>query len=124
MAKIWLVEDDLNLADLTKTVLVKKGFEVEVFHEAIKAIEKAKQIRPDLILMDVSLPGIDGADAVRELKKLPAMKNVPVIFLTGLVSNNEKGHEEMGIFVDGVEYETLGKPYEIEQLLRMVKKAI
>ena len=124
MAKIWIVEDDLNLANLTKTVLVDKGFEVEIFYEAPKAIEEAKKTRPDLILMDVSLPGIDGADAIRQLKKLPALRDVPVIFLTGLISNKEGGQEGMGIFIDGVKYKTLGKPYEIEQLLEMIEKII
>ena len=49
MAIIWIVEDDVNLANLAKTVLVKEGYEVEVFYEARKVIKKAKKIRPDLM---------------------------------------------------------------------------
>ncbi len=123
MAKIWLVDDDKNLANLTRIALVKKGYEVVIFHEALKAIEEAKKQKPDLILMDIMLPGISGGDAVQELRKNPALKNIPVIFLTGLVSS-EEDIEKTGINIDGVIYKTLGKPYEIEQLLQMVGSVV
>ena len=120
MARIFLVDDDRNLANLTKIALSKKGYEVIVFHEAIKAIEETKKIRPDLILMDIMLPGVGGGEAVKELKKDPNLKNIPVIFLTGLISCGEDDVEKTGITIDGINYKVLGKPYEIEQLLKMV----
>lgn len=120
MAKIWLVDDDRNLANLTKLALVKKGYEVVIFHEARKAIEEAKKVRPDLILMDIMLPEVSGGEAVKELRKDPVLRNIPVIFLTGLISSEEGDLEEIGITIEGVNYKTLGKPYELEQLLKMV----
>ena len=85
MARIWLVEDDRNLANLTKLALAQKGYEVVIFHEALKAIEEAKKRGPDLILMDIMLPGVSGAEAVKELKKDLNLTKTPVIFLTGLI---------------------------------------
>lgn len=124
MAKIWIVEDDRNLANLTKIALVKNGYDVAVFHEAIKSIEEAKKQKPDLILMDIMLPELSGAEAVKALRKDPNSKDIQVIFLTGLISSGEDALEETGITVDGINYKTLGKPYEIEQLLKLVESAL
>jgi len=124
MAKIFLVEDDLNLAELTKIALVKNGYEVEVFHEAPEAIEEAKKSKVDLILMDIMLPELGGEEAVRELRDDPRSRYIPVIFLTGLISSVEGNIERTGIMVDGVNYKTLGKPYEIDQLLEAVKSVV
>ena len=121
MAKIWLVEDDQNLANLTKIALVKKGYEVIVFHEAMKAVEEAKKQKPNLILMDVMLPDLSGPEAVRALKEDVNLKNTPVIFLTALLSKEESA---LGMTVDKVNYRTLGKPYEIKQLLELIETSL
>jgi CheY-like chemotaxis protein len=120
MSKICLVEDDQDLANLTKTALVKNGHEVMLFHEARKAFEGIRLHKPDLILMDIMMPRMSGTEAVRILSKDPDLKNIPVIFLTALISEKDKDVEESGITIDGVNYKTLGKPYEIEQLLKMI----
>ena len=124
MAKILLVDDDQSLAQLTKTALVKKGYEVTVARDAIKAIEEAKRQKPDLILMDIMLPQVSGGEAVKELRKDPSLINIPVVFLTALVSSGEEDIEKTGIFVDGIKYKTLGKPYEIDQLLKLIASII
>ena len=123
MAKIFLIDDDQDLANLTKMTLVKSGYEVSIFHEAKKAIEEARKQKPNLILMDIMLPGVDGGEAVKELKKDTSLKNIPVIFLTALVSP-EENLEKAGIAIDGVNYKTFGKPYEIEQLLKVIKSSL
>lgn len=120
MAMIFLVEDDLHLAKLTSVALVAKGYEVLIFHEALKAIEEAKQRKPDLILMDVMLPEVSGPEAVMELRKHVDLAQIPVIFLTGLIGSEEEDVEHEGINIDGIKYTTLGKPYEIQQLLALV----
>jgi CheY-like chemotaxis protein len=121
MARIYLIDDDQNLANLTKTALVKRGHEVTLFYEALKAIEVIKKRKPDLILMDIMMPKMSGSQAVRELKKYPDLKDIPVIFLTALISEKDKDVEESGITIDGMNYRTLGKPYEIEQLLKIIE---
>ena len=120
MARILLVDDDQSLAQLTRTSLVKSGYEVTVARDAIKAIQEAKRQKPDLILMDIMLPQVSGGEAVKELRKDPSLTNIPVVFLTALVSSKEEDIEKTGISVDGIKYKTLGKPYEIDQLLKLV----
>ena len=124
MAKILLIDDDRDLANLTKITLTKKGYQVSVLHVATNIIEEIKAQRPDLILMDIMMPGISGAEAVRNLKQDPVLKNVPVIFLTGLILNGEEDVEKSGINIEGKTYKTLGKPYEIDELLKLVKDAL
>ena len=123
MAKILLVDDDQSLAQLTKIALVKKGYEVMIARDALKAIEVATGQKPDLILMDIMLPQVGGEEAVKKLKKNPNLKNIPVVFLTALVSP-EEDVEKAGITIDGLNYKTLGKPYEIDQLLKLVASIV
>lgn len=120
--RILLIDDDKDLCHLTKTALSKHGYEVAAFHEAEAGIKYAKSSKPNLILMDVMLPGTNGAETVKALKTDALLKNVPVVFLTALVAGEEKNLEDMGLNVDGLHYRTLGKPYEIEKLLGVVKK--
>jgi len=124
MASIMLVDDDRDLTHLTKIALAQKGYEVLVFNDAGKAIEEARQRKPDMIFMDIMLPGISGGEAVRKLQKDPALKAIPVVFLTGLISHGEKDLEKEGISIDGHNYPTLGKPYEIDDLLKVVAAAL
>ncbi len=121
MAKIFLVDDDRNLANLTKVALAKAGHEVVIFHEAANVMEEAKKALPDLILMDIMLPGVNGGEAVRGFMKDQTLKHIPVVFLTALISGTESDVERAGIIIDGNNYLSLGKPYEIEQLLDLVK---
>lgn len=123
MKRILLIDDDKDMASLTKTTLLKQGYDVEVFHEPIGGIERAKEYKPDLILMDVMLPGMNGAEAVSRLKADNHLKDIPVIFLTALVSHGEK-FEDTGLNVDGRHYRTLGKPYEIEELLKEIQSTL
>ena len=121
MAKIMLVDDDVNLANLTKIALVKKGYTVTVFHEAIKATEGARKQNPDLILMDIMLPDQSGAETVKIFRKDPHLKDIPVIFLTALLSSAES---ELGLTIEGVNYKSLGKPYAIKRLLELVETTL
>ena len=108
--RILLIDDDKDLCHLTRTALTKHGYEVSAFHDAAAGIKYAQTNKPNLIFMDVMLPGVNGAEAVKALKTDVQLKNVPVVFLTALVDREEKNLEDMGINVDGLNYRTLGKP--------------
>ena len=123
MKKILIIDDDKDLNRLTKIVLTHAGYEVEVLHDAESGINYARVYKPDLILMDVMLPGMQGTDAVKKIKMENLSKAPQIIFLTATVSPRTKPGEE-GLKVDGFSYPTLGKPYEIEKLLHMVNKAL
>ena len=120
--RILLVDDDVDICQLTRKVLEKNGFEVDAFQDADLALRHARGQKPNLILMDVMLPGASGPEIVQSMKKDPLLKEIPVVFLTGLVTGREKGLQAEGLAVGGVKYQTLGKPYEIEELLRVVRK--
>jgi len=120
--KILLIDDDQDLCQLTKRVLTKNGYDVAEFNDGAKGIAFASQYKPNLILMDIMLPGLSGPELIASFKSDPQFKNVPVVFLTALVTGEEQGLEEEGIAAGGVNYPTLGKPYEIERLLAIVKK--
>ena len=68
MKRILIIDDDRDLNRLTKIVLTKEGYEVESIHDAESGVNYAKEYKPDLILMDVRLPGISGTEAVKKIK--------------------------------------------------------
>ena len=120
--RILLIDDDVDLCQLTKKVLTKSGYTVDAFYEADLGVKQARLMKPNLILMDIMLPGLSGPEVISSLKKESQFKDVPVIFLTGLVTGSEEDPGNEGIMVGGIKYQTLGKPYEIDRLLAMVKK--
>jgi DNA-binding response OmpR family regulator len=120
--KVLIIDDDQDMCQLTKMALTKNGHSVFAFCEASKGIAHARQDKPNLILMDVMLPGLSGPEIVQELKSDAQLKTVPVVFLTGLVTGNEQSLQDEGIQVGGVMYPTLGKPYEIDRLLKVVQQ--
>ena len=121
MLRILLIDDDKDICQLTQKVLTKSGYAVDAFYDAKQGIAHARGNKPNLILMDIMLPGLSGPEIISALKADLFFKDVPVIFLTGLVSGGE-GLEDEGIMVGGVKYQTLGKPYEIDRLLSIVKR--
>ncbi len=123
MTKILIVDDDRNLTNLTKIALVTKGFDVTVVHESLRVMEELKKQKPDLILMDIMMPKLSGGELVKLLRNDPDLKNISVIFLTGLISGEEDIEME-GINIEGSKYQSLGKPYEIGRLLKVMEKTL
>jgi CheY-like chemotaxis protein len=82
MHKILLVEDNPMNRDMLTRRLVKRGFEVVTAEDGLQGVDSATALLPDLVLMDMSLPGIDGWEATRRLKALEATRGIPVIALT------------------------------------------
>jgi|CXWL01.1.fsa_nt_gi two-component system alkaline phosphatase synthesis response regulator PhoP len=116
-----IIDDDKDLPVLVKAILVQNGYRASIFHDAESAIKDVKKKKPDLILMDFMLPGMNGAEAIKEIRKDSVNKDIAVIFLTGLVSTKDSDLKESGINVDGLKYQTLGKPFDIKELLALVK---
>lgn len=124
MRKILLIDDDQDLSDTIKSVLEYDGYDVLLSHDSQKGIDMAKEQKPDMILMDVMLPGMNGAEAVKILKSTPVVRDIPVIFLTALMSNSDSKAQQEGLNVDGVNYQTLGKPFENMKLLEIVRSTL
>ena len=89
MNKILIVDDDERLLTLYSTILRKEGYEVLTTADARKALELAVSAQPNLILLDVMMPSLDGGGAFGYLSGNSSTKTIPVIFLTSLVSEDE-----------------------------------
>lgn len=89
MNKILIVDDDERLLTLYSAILRKEGYEVLTTANARKALELAVSAQPNLILLDVMMPSLDGGDAFGYLSGNSSTKKIPVIFLTSLVSEDE-----------------------------------
>ena len=82
MAQVLIVDDSPTEAHVLKGILKKNGFETEVAESGIEGIELAKALKPNLVLMDVVMPGLNGFQATRQLTKDPETSDIPVIIVT------------------------------------------
>lgn len=89
--RILYVEDNFENRLFVRRVLESMGFELVEAEDGLAGIDKAQQIHPDLILMDIGLPGIDGLETTRRMKKIESLEGVPIIALT---ANAMKGDAE------------------------------
>ena len=112
MAKILLVEDNEMNRDMLSRRLVRNGHEVSIAIDGQQGVDMALSLLPDLILMDLSLPVIDGWEATRRIKANDATRQVPVIALT---AHAMAGDREKAMEVGCDDYDT--KPVEITRLL-------
>jgi CheY-like chemotaxis protein len=119
MPKILLVEDQEMNRDMLSRRLKKRGYDVEIAVDGAEGLEKAKTASPDLILMDMSLPVIDGWEATRRLKADDETKAVPVIALTAHAMSTDR-EKAMDAGCDA--YET--KPVELPRLLEAIEKLL
>jgi CheY-like chemotaxis protein len=112
MAKILLVEDNEMNRDMLSRRLERKGYEVDMAVDGRQGVDKAKTLAYDLVLMDMSLPEIDGWEATRELRADPATKALPIIALT---AHAMSGDREKALEAGCNDYDT--KPIELSRLL-------
>ena len=121
--KILVVDDEQDIADLLAKKLESEGFETIKAYRGYDAVEKVKLFLPDIILMDILLPDMDGAEVVRIIQKHPATKNIPIVFLSGIVTEDRKGSPEQ-IVVGDRRYDAIGKPFEFNELMEVIQKLI
>jgi two-component system, cell cycle response regulator DivK len=112
MAKILLVEDNEMNRDMLSRRLTRNGYEVSIATDGQQGVDMALSERPDIILMDMSLPVIDGWEATRRIKTNNATRGVPVIALT---AHAMAGDREKAMEVGCDDYDT--KPVELARLL-------
>ena len=110
--QVLVVEDDNNIAELLRLYLQKDGFEVSHAADGGKAVEMAREIQPDLVLLDIMLPVMDGWQVCRELRKTMKM---PIIMLT---TKGETEDKVSGLEMGADDY--IVKPFEVKELLARV----
>ncbi len=121
-AKILLVDDDADFVAATKVVLESKPYEVIVASDGDEGLRKAREEKPDLILLDIIMPVKDGFTAAEQLKKDPQLSQIPTLMLTGFAT---KGTETSIPVSRGYALETedyIDKPVSPQELLARVEK--
>lgn len=116
MPRILLVEDNEMNRDMLSRRLERRGYEVVIAVDGQQGVDLAQATSPDLILMDMSLPVIDGWEATRQLKSMERMKAVPIIALT---AHAMSGDREKALEAGCNDYDT--KPIELPRLLGKIE---
>ena len=119
MPRILLVEDQEMNRDMLSRRLKKRGYEVSIAVDGAEGLEKARSEAPELILMDMSLPVIDGWEATRQLKADEATRGIPVVALTAHAMSTDR---EKALEAGCDAYET--KPVELPRLLETMEKLL
>jgi len=119
MTKILLVEDNEMNRDMLSRRLQKQGYEIVIAVDGEEGLDKAQSERPALILMDMSLPGIDGWEATRRLKAAPQTRAIPVIALTAHAMADDRDKATAAGCDD---FDT--KPVELSRLLSKIQALI
>ena len=116
MPRILVAEDERDIRELIGFTLRYAGFEVELATNGAEAVEKAPQVQPDLIMLDVRMPRVTGYEACRMLKENPVTAEIPIVFLSA------KGQEveiEQGLASGALEY--IVKPFAPDDLANQVR---
>ena len=117
--KILLVEDNEMNRDMLSRRLARKGFEVSIAVDGLEGVEKAQTELPDIILMDMSLPELDGWEATRRLKSAEETKSIPIL---GLSAHAMAGDREKAMQAGCNDYDT--KPVEFKRLLGKIEELL
>ncbi|MGB2403078.1 MAG: response regulator transcription factor [Akkermansiaceae bacterium] len=119
MQTVLVIEDEEDIADLVSFNLTRGGFEVATASDGLAGLEAAKSIRPDIIVLDLMMPGMDGISLFKELKRNVATRLIPVIMLTARGQTEDR---IAGLEVGADDY--MSKPFSPKELLLRVKNLL
>jgi CheY-like chemotaxis protein len=119
MTKILCVEDNADNLHMLQRRLTRRGFEVTISMNGVESIESAKTLHPDVIVMDLYLPGVDGWEATRRLKNQPETKDIPIIILTA--DSKEKSRDK-ALAAGCDEFEL--KPIDFDELVGKIQSLL
>ncbi len=109
---VLVVDDSLTVRKITTRLLTREGFRVDSAKDGVDALEKMHDLVPDVVLLDVEMPRMDGFELARVMRSDPRLKSVPIIMITSRTADKHRNHAlEIGVNV------YLGKPYQEQQLL-------
>ena len=115
--KILIVEDNPDLRELLTIIIRRLGYEVAIAVTGDEAVARASGMKPDLILMDVGLPKLNGVEATIEIKANPATKDIPVVILSALPMSSHGRHA-----IEAGAVEILQKPVRVADLEQVLRK--
>jgi phosphate regulon transcriptional regulator PhoB len=114
--RVLVVEDERDVAELIRYNLTKEGYDVVVAPNGADAVKQAREVRPDLVLLDIMVPQLNGWEVCRRLKQDAETKSIPVIMVTGRV---EEGDKILGFELGADDYVT--KPFSPRELLARIR---
>jgi len=116
---VLVVDDSLTVRKITTRLLTREGFRVESAKDGVDALEKMHDLVPDVVLLDVEMPRMDGFELARVMRNEESLKHVPIIMITSRTADKHRNHAmEIGVNV------YLGKPYQEQQLLDHIAEQI
>jgi CheY-like chemotaxis protein len=116
--KILIVDDDPVTLEMLEKILVLEGYWVAKGKNGKEALYIANEYMPDLIILDIVMPIMDGTEAIEHLEKNPRTKNIPILCLTSLISENEEFENSI------LNRRFFSKPIEKEKLLKEIEKCL
>lgn len=116
---ILLVDDEKELIDAVRDLLEERGYSVSYANDGVSALDMIKNKIPDLILLDIVMPNMDGITLLKELKEKNETKDIPVIMLTV-----KDGQSNRNLGLASGAYEYVSKPYDAQVLLRQIRNIL
>ena len=117
--KILVIDDEPEITDIVETYFENLGYTVETANGGDEGVETARTFKPNLVLLDIMMPGTTGYEICTELKRMPELAGVPVVFLTGRDTREDSGRS----FQSGGDM-FVKKPFSCERLAELVKIAL
>ena len=121
MEKILVIDDDLTIVALVKNMLEDEQYTVITASDGQEGLEKVASENPDLIIVDVMMPNLDGASVVRALKSKTSTEKIPVIFITAMLSNEDESEGLLPINIDGQFFPAFAKPFKPTDFLSTIR---
>jgi len=117
--RVLVIDDEPEITEIIKAFLSNAGYSVEIENSAAEGLEKCRSFKPDVVLLDIMMPVMDGYEVCGQLKKDPQTSHIPVLFLTGKDAKDDNGMS----FQSGGDL-FIKKPFSCERLLNMVKMVL
>ena len=118
--RILVVDDERDIVEIVRELLEGEGYETFPAYDGVEALEAAKTGRPDGIVMDIKMPGLDGIEVIRRLRADPTLFSTPVVVLTATQVIRESSEQFQQLNV----HRWISKPFEPEDLIRAVAGAV
>ncbi len=114
---VMVVDDSLTVRRVSQRLLERNGYEVLLAKDGVDALRQLQDVQPDVMLVDIEMPRMDGFDLTRNVRSSPATRDIPIIMITSRTAEKHRKHAlELGV------NEYVGKPYQEDQLLSLIRR--